>query len=58
MEHITNYINMTHQEQTFRLREKLPSLEEYWSYRLGSSAVNVTLSVHEFVLEATPLMRS
>ena len=41
------FIEMTKTEQVLRLRGTLPSLEEFWSYRLGSSAVNVIIAMNE-----------
>ena len=43
------FMDMTEQEQRLRMRGGLPSIEEYWQYRLGSSAVSVTLAVNESV---------
>lgn len=45
------FIEMTKTEQMLRLRGTLPSLEEFWSYRLGSSAVPVIIAMNEYVLE-------
>ena len=41
------FIEMTKTEQLLRLRGTLPSLEEFWSYRLGSSAVPVIIAMNE-----------
>lgn len=38
---------MTECEQRFRMKVAMPSVEEYIHYRLGTSAVNVTLAVNE-----------
>lgn len=51
MYHFENFIRMSRQEQRIRLDGKLPSLEGFWSYRLGSSAVHVTLAVNELSLK-------
>ncbi len=47
MSQMEDFLDMTQQEQMLRLQGKLPSIEEFWSYRLGSSAVNVVIAVHE-----------
>ena len=52
--HITAYINGCRTEESFRHAQSLPTLSQYWSYRLHSSAVCVTLAVNEF---AFPGMR-
>ena len=44
MEH---YLDMVGQEQMIRQRETLPSLEEFLSYRSGSSAVHVITAANE-----------
>ena len=41
------FIEMTRTEQMLRLRGTLPSLEEFWSYRLGSSAVPIIIAMNE-----------
>lgn len=44
------FMQMTEQEQRLRLgNESLLSLEEFWSYRLGASAVFVCLTFNESV---------
>ena len=47
MHHMDHFLAMSRQEQTLRLLGTLPSLEEFWSYRPGASAVHVTLAVNE-----------
>ena len=47
VEHLRIFMDMTELEQRLRLKNTVPSIEEYWGYRLGSSAVNVTLAVNE-----------
>ena len=42
-------MDMTEREQQLRMNGAVPSLKEYWEYRLGSSAVSVTLAVNESV---------
>ena len=42
-------MDMTEREQRWRMNGAIPSVEEYWDYRLGSSAVTVTLAVNESV---------
>ena len=43
------FMDMTEREQRWRMNGAIPSVEEYWDYRLGSSAVTVTLAVNESV---------
>ena len=42
-------MDMTEREQRWRMSGAIPSVDEYWDYRLGSSAVAVTLAVNESV---------
>lgn len=44
MEH---FLDMSRQEQMLQQQETLPSLEDFWSYRLGTSAVHVVTAVNE-----------
>jgi len=45
-------MNCSEIEQQVRLSDKLPTVEEYWQCRMGTSAVGVTLAVNEFANEA------
>ncbi len=47
MDHMEHFLDMSRREQILQLQGTLPSLEEYWSYRLGTSAVDVTTAVNE-----------
>ena len=47
MYHLEDLLDSTREEQWLRLRGNLPSLEEFWSYRLGTSAVHVTIAMNE-----------
>ncbi len=47
MDHMDHFLDMSQHEQMLQLRGTLLSLEEFWSYRPGSSAVHVTISVNE-----------
>ena len=51
------YISMSEQEQRLRLSGAIPSLEEFWRYRLGSSALDVLLALNEFSWEDMDLGR-
>lgn len=42
-------MEMSEEEQRLRLSGTIPSVEGFWEYRLGSSAVCVTLAVNEYV---------
>ncbi len=39
-------------EQKTRLNDTLPTVESYWSCRMGTSAVGVCLAVNEYVIPA------
>jgi hypothetical protein len=45
------FMNMSEQEQRLRLSGTIPSIDEFWRYRLGSSAVSVCLALNEFSWE-------
>lgn len=47
MDHMEDFLEMSRLEQLLRLKGTLPSMEDFWSYRLGSSAVHVMLAVNE-----------
>jgi hypothetical protein len=47
-EQIRFLVDMSGQEQHFRLSGTIPSIEEFWRYRLGSSAVTVCIALIEF----------
>lgn len=49
MIHCEEYVNMTRQEQVLNRRKTLPSVEEFWSYRLGSSAGHIVVALTEWV---------
>jgi hypothetical protein len=45
------FMNMSGQEQHLRLSGTIPSIDEFWRYRLGSSAIPVCISLNEFSWE-------
>ena len=45
------FMDMSEREQRLRLSGTIPSIEEFWHYRLGSSAVSVCLAFIEFSCE-------
>ena len=47
MDHLSYYIDMAREEQMFRLHGTLPSLEEFWSYRKGTTAVHSVIALNE-----------
>ena len=47
---VETFMNASEREQRVRLSGGLPSVEEFWEYRLGSSAVGVCLAVNEYVV--------
>jgi len=46
---IVNYIDGVETEHRVQMRTTLPSVEEYWSYRMASSAVRFVLCATEYV---------
>jgi hypothetical protein len=42
------FMEMSEHEQRLRLSGAIPSIEEFWRYRLGSSAVTVCIALNEF----------
>jgi hypothetical protein len=49
------FMETSEKEQRLRLSGTIPSLDEFWHYRLGSSAVAVCLSLNEFSWEGMDL---
>jgi hypothetical protein len=49
LEEMKIYIETTQQEQECRLSGAIPTVEEYWVFRMGTSAVGVCLAVIEWV---------
>jgi hypothetical protein len=47
MHELSRFVKQTDQEQQFRFRNQIPSMEEYWSFRMGSSAVGLVIAVQE-----------
>jgi hypothetical protein len=47
MAELRRFLAHTKREQQFQLRTQIPSLEEYWSFRMGSSAVGLVVAVQE-----------
>ncbi|KAF6228249.1 hypothetical protein HO133_007979 [Letharia lupina] len=58
MNYMEDFLEMSQQEQMLRLRGTLPSLEEFWLYRPGSSAVHVTIALNEFAWDNKSLPTS
>lgn len=48
-QHIEEYIQGCKEEELYRQASIAPTVEEYWAYRLKSSAVCVTLAMQEWV---------
>ena len=44
MKEIEFFLEMSEQEQRVRLAQKVPTLEEYWRIRIGTSAVGVMIA--------------
>lgn len=49
------YINMTELEQDLQLSGAIPSVEEYWKYRPGTSAVFICIAFNEYAWEGMDL---
>ena len=47
MDHLELYADMCHEEQMLRSKSTLPTVEDYWRYRLGSSAIYVLITLNE-----------
>ncbi|KAH8704346.1 isoprenoid synthase domain-containing protein [Phaeosphaeriaceae sp. PMI808] len=45
------FMDMSEREQRLRLSGAIPNVDEFWHYRLGSSAVTVCLALNEFSWE-------
>ena len=41
------FLDMSEREQRFQLGEDVPSREEYWRYRMGTSAVGSLAAILE-----------
>ncbi|KAF1913064.1 isoprenoid synthase domain-containing protein [Ampelomyces quisqualis] len=50
MEELTRFMEKTSREQQFRLCCGIPSVEEYWSFRMGTSAVGLVVAVQEYAM--------
>lgn len=51
LKELVYYIRMVEEEQRIRLSGSVASLEEFWHYRLGTSAATVILAVNELSWE-------
>lgn len=49
---VAHFMKESEIEQMFKLKGKVPTLEEYWAFRLGTSAVYVTCAVGEFAMSS------
>jgi hypothetical protein len=49
------FMEMSEHEQRLRLSGAIPSIDEFWRYRLGSSAVTVCIALNEFSWESMNL---
>ncbi|KAJ4359463.1 uncharacterized protein N0V89_000017 [Didymosphaeria variabile] len=47
-EEIRFFMEMSEREQRLRLSGAIPSVDDFWHYRLGSSAVTVCIALNEF----------
>ena len=48
---MTNFVEGSQHEQSMHLNNKVPSIAEFWEYRLSSSAIFVTLAINEYATE-------
>jgi hypothetical protein len=49
------YMETSETEQRIRLSGRIPSVTEFWDFRLGSSAVGVCLALNEFSWDSMSL---
>lgn len=47
MAEMEHFMQQTGKEQKFRLQDRVPTVEEYWEFRQGASAVGVIVAVQE-----------
>lgn len=47
MSELLRFMSHTKHEQEIRLRSEMPTIEEYWSFRMGTSAVGVVVAAQE-----------
>lgn len=57
MRELELYIKMTELEQRVQLSARLPSLELYNHYRMGSGAVGVLVAIHEYISSPSNFIR-
>ena len=50
MNEVCFFMEKSEVEQRLRLRDSIINIDEYWQYRLGTSAVRVVLCLNESVL--------
>jgi hypothetical protein len=48
-EEVRRFVEMTQREQEIRLSGRIPSVGEYWEYRMGTSAVGTLMGLIEYV---------
>ena len=46
-EEVRRFVEMTQREQEIRLSGRIPSVGEYWEYRMGTSAVGTLMGLIE-----------
>jgi hypothetical protein len=47
MDELVRFVEFTKCEQEFRVRREIPTVQEYWSFRMGTSAVSLVVAVQE-----------
>ncbi|KAH7389368.1 isoprenoid synthase domain-containing protein [Phaeosphaeria sp. MPI-PUGE-AT-0046c] len=50
MGELYRFMSHTKHEQDFRLRSEMPTIEEYWSFRMGTSAVGIVVAAQEYAM--------
>lgn len=50
---ISFFMDKSEYEQRLRLSQSVADLDEYWNFRLGTSAVRVALALNEYDLRST-----
>jgi hypothetical protein len=48
---MARFLMHSKREQETRLSGRIPSIKEYWEFRMGASAVGVVVAALEYILE-------
>jgi hypothetical protein len=47
LDEMTRFLEHSKQEQQIRLSGRIPSIDEYWHFRMGTSAVGIAVAALE-----------